>query len=392
MPLNIAEIRAETPGVKHVNHLLACGSALQPQPVIDAIVAHLELEGRMGGYEAANAQADALDAVYRDVATLVGAKPSEIALLENATAAWCQIFYAMPFQRGDRVLTCEAEYSSNYLALMQRVKRDGIVIDVVPSDASGSLDLAALESMITPRTALIAVTWVPTNGGLVNPAAEIGKIANRHNIPYLLDACQAVGQMPVDVAAIGCDFLSATGRKFLRGPRGTGFLYIRRSLIATIEPPMVDLFAAQRVSDTEYTLRPDARRFENWENAYALRLGLGVATRYALDIGLPEIQSRAWGLADELRAGLRGLKGAKVRDIGENPSAIVSFTIDGLDPVKTAAKLYAQGIAIGTSSPASTPIDAERRALPTVLRAAPHYYNTSEEIAQLLNALEAAIP
>ncbi len=388
MTIDLAKIRAETPGVAQVTHLLACGSALMPQAVVDAVTDHIQLEARIGGYEAHAERESALATVYQGVADLLNADTDEIALLENATAAWCQIFYGLPMRTGDRVLTCEAEYSANALAFQQRAKRDGIVIDVVPSDATGAVDLETLAAMITPRTVLIAITWVPTNGGLVNPAAEIGRIARAHEVPYLLDACQAVGQMPVDVAALGCDFLSATGRKFLRGPRGTGFLYIRQDRIDGFEPPMVDLFSAHRISETEYGLRPDARRFEKWENAYALRAGLGVAVRYALDIGLDNIQAAAWGLANDLRAGLQAIKGVEIHDLGETPSAIVSFTIDGLDPDQTVTALRDQGICIGVSSPASTPVDAQRRGLPPVLRAAPHYYNSKAEIAQLLEALE----
>ena len=263
-----------------------------PRPVIDAVVDHTRLEARVGGYEAQIQKAHELDAVYDAVATLINAKPQEVALLENATVAWCHAFYALPLKAGDRVLTCEAEYAANYVAFLQRQKRDGIVIDVVPSDVSGALDLGALEERIDDRVALIATTWIPTNGGLVNPAAEIGTIARRHGIPYLLDACQAVGQMPVDVQEIGCDFLSATGRKFLRGPRGTGFLYVREAWLHKLEPAMIDHFAAPWVAKDRYQLRPDARRFETWENSYALRAGLGAALDYAMAIGLERIQDR----------------------------------------------------------------------------------------------------
>ena len=391
MNIDIEKIRSHTSGLQTTTHLLASGSALMPQPVIDAIIDHIKLEARIGGYEAADAMGDQQDAVYGAVARLIGAKPQEIALMENATAAWCMAFYSLPLKRGDRILTCQAEYAANYVAYLQRAKRDGIIIEVIPNDASGALDLAALEEMLQQPTALISITWVPTNGGLVNPAAAVGALARKHDVPYLLDACQAVGQMPVDVAAIGCDYLTATGRKFLRGPRGTGFLYIREPLIAQTEPAMIDHFAAPWVSTERYELRPDARRFENWENAYALRAGLGAAINYAMDIGIENIQKRAWGLADLLRDQIGEIKGATLHDAGGEHCAIVSFSIAGLDPRQTVAALRAQGISIGTSDPDSTRLDAEARELPTMLRAAPHYYNTEADIEQLVAALKALL-
>jgi cysteine desulfurase/selenocysteine lyase len=391
MGFDLEIIRAQTPGLAHVNHLLAAGSALMPQLVIDAVIKHTELEGRIGGYEAVDQCGEQFDGVYKDVASLVGAQSQEIALLQSATAAWGQIFYALPFKLGDRVLTCEAEYASNYVAFLHRAKRDGIVIDIVPSDPSGALDLVAMEAMITDRTRLIAITWVPTNGGLVNPAEGVGEIAKRHNIPYLLDACQAVGQMPVDVGEIGCDFLSATGRKFLRGPRGTGFLFIREPWIDRLHPPMVDLMSAPWTSRDAYSLRIDARRFEEFESSYATRAGLGAAAKYAQDVGLENIQTHSWALAAQLRDGISALKGAEVQDAGTRHCAIVSFTIKGVDPTQAAATLRQQNIIIGTSAASSTRIDAENRKLPTMLRAAPHYYNSDDDIIQLVTALERLI-
>jgi len=389
MAIDIDKIRAETPGVNHVTHLLASGSSLMPQPVVDAVIDHTMLEARIGGYEAHAHEAGKLDAVYDQVASLIGAKGNEIALLENATAAWCHAFYALPLKSGDRILTCEAEYAANYVAFLQRAKRDGIIIDVIPSDPAGALDVDALEAMIDERVALIAITWVPTNGGLVNPAARVGKIAKQHRITYLLDACQAVGQMPVNVHDLGCDFLSATGRKFLRGPRGTGFLYVAGHLIDTLEPIVIDHFAAPWVAKDKYELRGDARRFENWENAYALRAGLGASIGYALEVGMDHIQERAWGLAEYLRNSLSELPGATLRDAGSEHCAIVSFSIDGLDPCETVNKLAAKRIMIGTSSPSSTLLDAQSRNLPNLLRAAPHYYNTRAEIDLLVSGLKA---
>lgn len=361
-------VRRDTPGLSERVHLLASGASPSPKPVLQAISHHLDLEAELGGYEAAEAQSRQLDGVYGEVAALIGARPQEIALMENATVGWCHAFYALDLRQGDRVLTCVAEYAANYVAFLQRVKRDGIVIDVVPNDETGALDIVALEGMIKPRTALIAITWIPTNGGLVNPANDVGKVARANGITYLLNACQAVGQMPVDVDKIGCDFLSATGRKFLRGPRGTGFLYVREALIETLEPVTIDHFAAPWVTADKYELRRDARRFETWENSYALRAGLGAAIAYARAIGLEHIEKRARALAERFREGISTLKGSEVLDLGAERCAIVSFTINGLNPRETVAILRDQKINIGASSPSSTLLDAQARNLPTVLR------------------------
>lgn len=388
MGIDIERIRAETPGTDECIHMMACGSSLMPRCVIDAVVDYTKLEARIGGYEAHAAEAEKLDRVYDSVAAMIGASREEIALVENATAGWCHAFYALPLKPGDRILTAQAEYAANYVAFLQRAKRDGVTVETIPSDPTGAVDPDALEAMMDDRVGLIAITWIPTNGGLVNPAKEVGWIARRHGVPYLLDACQAVGQMPVDVKEIGCDFLSATGRKFLRGPRGTGFLYVARKWLEVLEPAMIDHFAAPWVERDRYELRPDARRFENWENSYALRMGLGAAVDYAMSIGLENIRTRAWRLADGFRSKLADIPGAALRDAGKDHCAIVSFSIDGIDdPRSHVQALRGKGIMIGASDPASTRLDAEARNLPTVFRVAPHYFNTEEEIDRVIEAL-----
>lgn len=294
---DLERLRADTPGASTCVHLNNAGAGLMPRPVIEAVKEHIDLEAKIGGYEAATHEQERCDQVYDSVAKLIGAKPREIALCENATFAWQMAFYGLDLKAGDRILTARAEYAANYMAFLQRAAKIGCTIEVIPDKADGSTDSDALERMLDERVKLIAITQIPTNGGLINPAAQIGQIANRHGITYLLDACQAVGQMPVDVAQLGCDFLSATGRKFLRGPRGTGFLYVREKWLELLEPPIIDHFGAEWVSHDTYELRPDARRYESWENAYALRLGLGAAVDYALALGLEAISTRAFGLA-----------------------------------------------------------------------------------------------
>lgn len=392
--IDLDRIRAETPGIQQNPggaYLHNAGAALMPRAVLEAQKGHLDLEAAIGGYAAAAREQAKLDGVYHAVARLLNASPDEIALVENATVAWQMAFYglALTFQPGDRILTAEAEYAANYVALLQIARRSGAVIDVIPSDMSGALDIAALEAMIDDRVKLIAITWVPTNGGLANPAAAVGGVARRHNIPYLLDACQAVGQIVVDVAALGCDMLSATGRKFLRGPRGSGFLYVRRDLLKRLEPPMIDHFGAPWVARDRYQLRDDARRFETWENNYAARAGLGAAVDFALSIGMGEIEARCRQLSRRLRAGLASLPEVTVRDLGANPSAIVSFTHERIAARDVVAAAANAGITIGSSEPDSTRIDAETRNLPVLVRASPHYYNSEAEIDRLVDCVAA---
>ncbi|WP_354220948.1 aminotransferase class V-fold PLP-dependent enzyme [Bradyrhizobium sp. F1.4.3] len=390
--IDIDRIRADTPAASRLAYLHNAGAALMPAPVVETMKRHIDLESEIGGYAAADRESDRLESVYGSVARLLNATPDEIALMENATVAWQMAFYALRFRAGDRILTAEAEYAANYVAFLQVAKRTGATIDIVPSDASGELDIHALKRMIDERVKLIAITWVPTNGGLVNPAAAVGKIARARSIPYLLDACQAVGQMEVDVEAIGCDMLSATGRKFLRGPRGTGFLYVRRDILRRLEPPMIDHFAAPWVSRDEYRLRDDARRFETWENNYVARLGLGAAIDYALDIGIDPIEQRCRMLADRLRSGIASIRGVTIRDLGRAPGAIVSFTMKGYEAEAIVSSAAAAGITIGASDPSSTRIDAEVRSLPVVVRASPHYYNTEAEIDRLIGHLAGSAP
>jgi cysteine desulfurase / selenocysteine lyase len=390
--MDLARIRADTPAAEGQSFLYSAGSSLMPAPVVEAMVEYLRLEQRMGGYAAADRERARLDTVYDSVAALVNADRDEISLVENATVGWQMAFYAFDWKPGDRILTGRAEYAANYVAYLQTARRHGVVIDVIPNDEFGATDPAALRSMIDDRARLIAITWVPTNGGLVNPATEIGAIAREAGVPYLLDACQAAGQMPIDVRALGCDMLTATGRKFLRGPRGTGFLYVRRALLQTLEPPMIDHFAAPWTSTDGYTLRPDARRFETWENNYAARLGLGVAVDYALGVGLAPIEARCRVLAGRLRDGMRSLDNATLHDLGRDPCAIVSFSLRDYPVAKALADTAAANIVIGASPPASTRLDSDARGLGYVLRASPHYFNTESDVDRLIDFIASAGP
>lgn len=387
-PFDIAKARKETPGCHNVLHFNNAGAALMPTPVLDAVTEHLLLESQIGGYEAAALAESRIASFYPTVAKLINAKATEIAFIENATRAWDMVFYSLRFQPGDKIITAEAEYASNYIAFLQVAKQTGAKIEVIPNDATGQLSLQALQDRIDSKTKLIAITHVPTQGGLINPAEEVGKIANRAGIFYLLDATQSVGQMPIDVERIGCDALCATGRKFLRGPRGTGFLYVREQILKELEPPFLDLHAAKWTSMNSYSMMPDARRFETWETSYANKIGLTAAVEYALEWGLDSIWARILELSMNLRKQLAAIPGITLEDLGKNKCGIVTFISERLDPQAICLKLREHKVNVSVSLQEYARLDLEARNLPSIVRSSVHYYNTQEEIDRFCNELE----
>lgn len=384
---DIEQLRADTAGCEQTVFFNNAGASLQPRPVVARVIEHLRLEEQIGGYEAADRVTAELEAVYDSVARLLHCATDEIALQENATRGWEMAFYSLRFAAGDRIVTTANEYASNYIAFLQVAQRIGAEIHVVESDQAGEVDLEALRKLLDDRVKLIALTHLPTNGGLVQPAAQVGELARRTGIPFLLDATQSAGQIHLDVEALGCDMLCATGRKYLRGPRGTGFLYVRRSMLDKMEPPLLDMHAANWISQDKFDVRCDAKRFETWESAAATRLGLGVAIEYALALGLKNIERRVQELGALLRERLGEVKGVTIQDLGRVRSGIVTFTCEGHAAGEVMQGLKEQGIAVRVSDRSSTLIDMERRGLEELVRASVHYYNTEEEIERLCEAV-----
>ncbi len=392
--ISVDTLRADTPGTQYVTHFNSAGASLMPQPVVDAITSHLALEAQLGGYEAAELRKDAIREFYTATADLLNTRPENIAGAANATDAYARALSAIPFQRGDVILTTNNDYVSNQLAFLSLQQRYSVRVVRAEDEAGDGVsvdDMAAKIRDLRPR--LVAVTHVPTNSGLVQPVAAIGGLCRHYDVLYLVDACQSVGQLPVDVTQIQCDFLSATCRKFLRGPRGMGFLYVSdRVLRAGYAPLFVDLHGASWESADSFRLEATAARFEDWEFSYALVLGAAKAHRYALTVGLEAIAQRNATLCATLRPKLSALPGVRLLDEGAHLSSIITLISDRKSAAELKAGLLAEQINTSLSVYGGAIIDYGRKGMTTAaLRISPHYFNTDEEIDRLVATLRGAL-
>jgi selenocysteine lyase/cysteine desulfurase len=389
--LDVAALRAATPGTARMAHLNNAGAALPTLRTLDTVVAHLQLEAELGGYEAATHAEPQLGAVRESAARLLGAPDDSIALTTSDTTAWTKAFWGFVLgsglERSRRVVVDHAVYNSHHLAVLQAVRHLGAEVEVVPAGADGTLDLDALAAALRTPAALVSVTHVPTSSGLVNPVLDAGRLAAAAEVPYFLDACQSVGQLPVDVATIGCQVATVTGRKWLRGPRGTGLLYVQPGFAGRLDPPGIDASSAEWTPDDDYLLAPGAARAEEFERPIAALLGLGAAIDQLLELGIDAVAARISELADELRRRLDLLDGVRTLD-GTGPrSGIVTFAVQGVDADDLAAAAGAAGVNVSVSRASQARHDLGTRGLETVVRASPHVYNTVDELERLLEVV-----
>jgi cysteine desulfurase/selenocysteine lyase len=387
MSLDLTRARADTPGVNRIAHLNNAGASLAPQPVIDAVMGHVLLESEIGPYEAAERAEKAVEHGHAAVGALLNCDSQEVAMFDSATRAWGMALSSVPFRAGDRVLISPMEYGSCYLSLLHLANRQGVRVEVLPVHADGLVSIEELRGRLDERVKLIAMTHVPTHDGLVYPVARIGQVARENGIPFLVDACQSVGQIPIDVKEIGCDMLVGSGRKYLRGPRGTGFLYVRRELAEQLTPAIVGLDGVEWAAEG-YRFAPGARRFDTWETNCAARIGLGVAIDYALDWGLEHTWPRIQQLASGLRAEITSIPGVTVQDRGRQRCGTVAITVRGWDAESVRAELYRAGVNTWVCLANSACVDMQARGMNSLLRVSVHYYNSTEELARLCSVLE----
>lgn len=490
------------PGIHFFNN---AGSSPSPPCVTDAIISHLNLETQMGGYHAASMQSEALLSVKQQVVKLVNAESTlEIALVESATVAWTRVFYSMVHtiiagQQPDPsnevlervILLSEAEYAANVVAILKFAREQNQFrtttnckwsVYAIPSMVdknglnTGIVDLKTFRSMLDgswevtndlaktvaensnekrlldpASIAMVCVTHIPTNSGIINPVEDIGQIVadynsqhnrNKHSklpsILYVVDACQSVGQIPVNVQRMHAHAFTATGRKYLRGPRGTGFLYVPKSIVDDLVPSHVDHAstplawvnseptqeATTKQSTLEYNYREGAQRFELWESNISTKLGLGAAIRYALEDatgvgapgGLQSIEAKIKHLSIYTTRHLRTMERVELfhdnyelekdgnNDIGI-PCGIITFTVKGMDAALVKDKIMDDfgdvDAYLNESYPSqkgrfevsivpstSTPIDSKNTNVGTLVRVSLSYFNTMDEIDLFLRKLE----
>ena len=386
-PLEVQQLRDATPGcqsgIVHFNH---AGASLPSQATLDAIIDQLQREARNGPMEAGEQGAVLVEKARRAAAQLLNAPTSSIAFASSGSSAWSMAFQALgPWQPGERILVGRHEWGGN-LASMQQAVQAGARIEVIPCDETGAVCPVALESMIDARVKLIDLTWLPANGGVINPAQAIGAVARRHAIAYFIDAGQAVGQLPVDVQALHCDVLKSAGRKHLRGPRGTALLYVRPDFLSQLNPAQRDVFSAPWSAEG-FDLRDDARRFETSEVSFALLAGLGNALQEVNRLGVEHTWERVLQLSERIREALRQLPGVSLHDLGTAHSGLIAFNLAGWDAFELKRRLGLKRINIGANGVGYTPLDMQARGLTSVARVSVSPLNTEHDIELLISAL-----
>ena len=391
--VDLTALRADTLGCEHRVHLNNAGASLMARPVVDAVIGHFELETRIGGYEAEAEARDRIDESRAFLATLLGTTGDRVAFMPHATAAFATALSSVDLAKGDVIATTRSDYVSNQIAYLSLQHRYGVEVVRAQDAPEGGVDLGDMEKIIhRRRPKLVAVTHAPSNSGLIQDVARVGAMCRAKDIIYAVDACQSVGQMPVDVEAIGCDFLSGTARKYLRGPRGVGFLYVSdRVLDAGLEPLIPDMRGADWIAQDLYQPSPDARRFESWEFAWGLVLGMGAAARYASALGLEPIRDRARKLAADLRERLAEIDSVTVLDRGPELGATVSIWVAGQSPAHLVKELRRRGINTTSQTAVDAVIDYGAKGVDGALRISPHYYNLESELVLLIEALSEII-
>lgn len=384
----LARIRRDTPGLKGRLNLDNAGSSFMATPVIERMKAALEQDVLLGGYVAQEQQQNELDDIYPTLAALFGGLATDYAVVGSAVDGWTKAFYSLPLELGDNIVTAYTEYCANYVAYLQLKEKRGVEIRVARMAAEGGVDLEHLESLVDANTKLISITHMPSSSGEIVDVAAVGRIARKHDILFQLDACQSAGHIPLNVNDLGCDIMTGTARKFLRGPRGIGFLYVNERARQKMEPIVLTNQSAAWVQSDKYDLRSDTRVFEAWERSVVNQLGFKAALDYYQNIGVKEAGHTLLNVADYLRSGLAVKSNVSMTCPHSARSAIITFNLTGLSPEDVKMRMEGHGISTQIASVNHTRLDLEARQIDKAVRVSPHYYTTSEDVDRFLDVLD----
>ncbi len=371
--------------VLHFNH---SGAGLPSPETVQVIVNHLRLEAERGPMEAGALASDASNMVYKTAAQLLGCSSQHVAFGTSHGQLYGNLIASIPLAPGDKVLVSRQEWIGNVLCLQRSANLNGASLSLMASDDTSAVDPVALGKSLSPDVRIVALTWIGAGSALINPAAAIGAAIRQAGSSafFIIDASQVIGQVPINVAELGCDALIACGRKFLRGPRGTALAYISPRLASEIVPRNIDSLSST-LRDGNVEVANSAQAFEFGEESVALKLGLGKAIEQALDLGVDHIRLALDQKAGALRQALAELPRVKLLDRGNNKGAAVTFAIDGLPCATAKQRLSEQGINIGMNGPGYTPYDMSMRGISELLRASVHLNTTDEDIALIVNAI-----
>jgi len=378
----IESIRADIPHYGDKLFLNSAGSSLMPKSVREVINQYLIDEEMYGGYKLADIRSDELEQFYHQAAQLLNCKSQNIAFAHDATDAYIKALSSIDFKEGDIIITSQDDYSSNQIQFISLQQRLGIQIKRIRTLENGDIDLNHFSDLIKEqKPKLVAITHIPTNSGKIQDVQSIGQLCSQEDIIYLVDACQSVGQIPVDVQDINCDFLSATGRKFLRGPRGTGLLYVSDKILnQQFYPLFIDGFGAKWTGSEHFEIKQSAKRFQTWEAPFAMVLGLAEALRYANDIGMDHIHARNQQLMQHFRGKLNTISGLQVFDTGSQLSNITTIKKNGKSLEETENFLTLHQVFYSVSTLEWGLLDFTDKGVDWVIRLSPHYFNTIEEL------------
>lgn len=390
--LDVSALRAQTPGCTAVAFLNNAGAALMTRETTDAVIAHLHLENRVGGYIAHDQVAPTIARAKAGLAQLVGGKGNEVALSVSDSAIWVKAIWGWMLGKnvraGQRVLIDRLAYHSHHAALVQLSELFGFEIEQIEAHPDGTVDLASLARLLEDdRTALVCVTAIGTHSGCVNPMKEIGAVVRARGIPMFVDGCQALGHLDVDVHAWGASLFSGTGRKWLRGPRGTGMLWVDERIVERFRPPGIDGTSSDWDASSGFSIRPGMGRFEEYEGPVAAQVGLATAVDQALALDRGQVETHVVAMADRFRSALSEIDGVTHHDTSALRCGIVTFSVDGVDPVVVVAAAAERGATINSSSATWAALDMYAKGLTTVVRVSPHIYNTDDELELVLEAV-----